>query len=313
MRAAIIEAYGSDIVIADVADPEVLPDSVVVDIRAAAINPIDSLIRMGYLQEMLPLELPWTIGFDLSGVVAEVGDDAIGFAVGDEVFGRATTMQAGTIAERAVIKESDLARKPAGLSFVEAASIPLAGLTAWQSLVASAHLQAGEKVLIHAGSGGVGTLAIQIAKSIGAHVATTASASSTELVTGLGADEVVNYRTQEFDEELADFDVVFDMLGGDTLERSVAVLKPGGRLVSIKGALPDGIAEQHDISFALVMMTPSGETLAEIASLVEADQLQPIIDTVYTLDEVQAAYAHSESGRAKGKIVIDLSANPACL
>lgn len=311
MRAAIVEAYGSDVVVKDVADPEVLADSAVVDVRAASVNPIDSLIRMGYMQEMLPVEMPWTIGFDLSGVVTEVGDDVTGFVVGDEVFGRATTMQAGTIAEQAVIKESDLARKPAELSFVEAASVPLAGLTAWQALVTSAHLQAGEKVLIHAGSGGVGTLAIQIAKSIGAYVATTASASSTELVTGLGADEVIDYRTQEFDEELADFDVVFDMLGGETLERSVAVLKPGGRLVSIKGALPDGTAEKHDISFALVMMTPSGETLTEMASLVAAGQLRPIVDAVYPLDEVQAAYAYSESGRAKGKIVIDLSASPA--
>jgi NADPH:quinone reductase-like Zn-dependent oxidoreductase len=260
---------------------------------------------MGFLQDMLPLQLPWTIGFDVSGVVIAIGTDVDDFSVGDEVFARANTMQAGTIAEQVVVKAIDLALKPANLTHVEAASIPLVGLTAWQSLVTSAGLQAGEKVLIHAGSGGVGTIAIQIAKHIGAYVATTASASSAETLTALGADQVIDYRTEQFDEELSNFDVVFDLLGGETLERSVSVLKRGGRLVSIKGALPDGAADAAGVSFELVMMSPDGEMLAHLGRLLATGEIKPMVDRTYELADVQDAYSYSESGRAKGKIVID--------
>jgi NADPH:quinone reductase-like Zn-dependent oxidoreductase len=305
MKAAVVDTYGSDVVVSDVDNPVLLADSVILDVRAASVNPIDSLIRMGSLQDMLPLQLPWTIGFDVSGVVLAVGTDVNDFSVGDEVFARANTMQAGTIAEQVAVKATDLALKPANLTHVEAASIPLVGLTSWQSLVTNAGLQAGEKVLIHAGSGGVGTIAIQIAKHIGAYVATTASANSAETLTALGADQVIDYRTERFDEELSDFDVVFDLLGGETLERSVSVLKPGGRLVSIKGALPDGTAEAAGVSFELVMMSPDGEMLAHLGSLLATGEIKPMVDRTYQLADVQAAYDYSESGRAKGKIVID--------
>ena len=205
MRAAIVESYGNDPKIAEVPRPVLLADSVIVEVRAAAINPIDNLIRLGYLQEVLPFSLPWTMGFDVSGVVVAVGSDVTRFSVSDEVFGRADTMQAGTIADLVVVNESALASKPSNLSHVEAASIPLAGLTAWQALVTFTNLQEGERVLIHAGSGGVGTLAIQIAKQLGAFVATTTSAGNAQMVKDLGADLVIDYQTQAFDEELSDY------------------------------------------------------------------------------------------------------------
>lgn len=307
MRAAIVENYGNDPKIAEVPRPVLLADSVIVEVRAAAINPIDNLIRLGYLQEMLPFSLPWTMGFDVSGVVVAVGTDVTRFSVSDEVFGRADTMQAGTIADLVVVNESALAAKPSNISHVEAASIPLAGLTAWQALVTFTNLQEGERVLIHAGSGGVGTLAIQIAKQLGAFVATTTSSANAQMVTDLGADLVIDYQTQAFDEELSDYDVVFDMMGGETLEKSFKVLKSGGRLVSIKGEAPAGLAEEHGVEFSSFMMSPDGEMLAEMAALLADGRLRPVVDRTYPLDDIADAYRYSQSGRAKGKIVIEVS------
>lgn len=309
MRAAIVESYGGDPVIGQVPAPELRANSVIVEVRAAAINPIDNLIRLGYLKDMLPFEMPWTMGFDVSGVVVASGADVTQFSVGDTVFGRADTMQAGTIAEFVVVKETDLAAKPDNISHVEAASIPLAGLTAWQALVTIANVQEGERVLIHAGSGGVGSLAIQIAKHLGAFVATTTSAANAEMVTGLGADVVIDYSSQAFDEELSDFDVVLDAMGGETLEKSFNVLKKGGRLVSIKGEAPEGLAAERGIEFSSFMMSPDGDMLTEIGTLLANGHLRPVIDRTYALDETADAYNYSQSGRAKGKIVIEISSN----
>ena len=309
MRAAIVESYGSDPMIGQVPAPELRADSVIVEVRAAAINPIDNFIRLGYLKDMLPYELPWTMGFDVSGVVVASGADVTRFSVGDAVYGRADTMQAGTIAELAVVKETDLAAKPDNISHVEAASIPLAGLTAWQALVTIANVQDGERVLIHAGSGGVGTLAIQIAKHLGAFVATTTSAANAEMVADLGADLVIDYRTEAFEEVLSDFDVVLDAMGGETLEKSFNVLKKGGRLVSIKGEAPDGLADQHGIEFTSFMMSPDGDMLTEIGTLLADGTITPVVDRTYTLDETADAYNYSQSGRAKGKIVIHISSD----
>jgi NADPH:quinone reductase-like Zn-dependent oxidoreductase len=307
MRAAIIENYGHGPKISDVPEPELRADSVIVEVRAAAINPIDDLIRLGYLQEVLPLELPWTMGFDVSGVVVACGADVTRFSVSDEVFGRADTMQAGTIAELVVVKETALAAKPDNISHIEAASIPLAGLTAWQALVPITNVQKGERVLIHAGSGGVGSIAIQIAKQLGAFVATTTSAANAEMVANLGADLVIDYHTHAFEKELSDFDVVFDMLGGETLEKSFSVLKPGGRLVSIKGEAPDGLAAEHGVEFTAFMMSPDGAMLSEIGALLADGRLHPVVDRTYPLDETADAYSYIQSGRAKGKIVIEIS------
>ncbi len=304
MKAAVVTEYGKPIEIAEVDKPSVKDDSVIVEIHAASINPIDYIIRDGHMKGMLPYELPWTIGYDLSGVVTEVGSDVSTLNVGDEVFGRADGMQAGTLAEFAVIKASDLAIKPPSITHAEAASIPLAGLTAWQALTVHGDLQAGQKILIHAGSGGVGTLAIQLAKSLGAFVATTTSESNKQLVTDLGADLVIDYKTQKFEDEISDYDMVFDMMGGDTLKRSFAVVKDGGTIVSIKGDAPDDMAEKTNISFAQFFMNPSGEQLTKLADMISAGTLRAVIDETFPLDQVNAAYDKLEDGHASGKIAI---------
>jgi NADPH:quinone reductase-like Zn-dependent oxidoreductase len=304
MRAATFSEYGGDVEIAEVPTPELLADSVLIEVHAASVNPIDSIVRAGYLQGTLELQLPATLGFDVSGVVVECGSEVTQFQPSDEVYGRAATTQAGTIAEFTMVNAGDLARKPTTISHVEAAAIPLAGLTAWEGLISEGELQDGQKVLIHAGSGGVGTFAIQIAKHFGAFVATTTSADNEALVSELGADVVVDYRTQQFEDELKDYDLVLDMLGGETLLRSFQVLKSGGTLISIKGSPPEGVAEEHNVTFKGFLMWPSGEILGEIGKLVDQGVIRPVVDKIYPFAEVQEAYDYSGSGRAKGKIVV---------
>jgi 2-desacetyl-2-hydroxyethyl bacteriochlorophyllide A dehydrogenase len=306
MKAAIIKEYGAPIEISDVPQPALLADSVLIEVHAASVNPVDGIVQAGYLKEMMPITFPFTMGFDVSGIVVEVGDQVSKFKKGDEVFSRPNGMQAGTIAEYAVIKEEELAFKPSNIGHQEAASIPLVGLTAWQALVAKGTLQKGQKVLIHAGSGGVGTLAIQMAKHLGAEVATTTSATNAEMVKNLGADVVIDYKTQKFEEELSDYDLVFDMMGGEIMEKSFKILKKGGYLVSIKGEDSKGLAEQYGVRFEAFFMWPSGEMLSQLAQLISDGALKPIIDRTFSIDQIQEAYGYLQTGRAKGKIVIQV-------
>ncbi len=304
MRAAILTEYGNKPEVAEIDRPELPDDCVMIEVHAAAINPIDWIVMDGNMKEMLPYELPWTVGYDVSGAVIEVGPDADGLSVGDEVFGRADNMQAATMAEHAAVKSDDLALKPSNISHAEAAGIPLTGLTAWQALFDKGGLESGQRVLIHAGSGGVGTLAIQFAKHAGAWVATTASAENEDLVREIGADQFVDYETQRFDEVVEPCDLVFDMLGGDTLERSFDVVVKGGTVVSIKGDAPDGLAEERSVSFHQFFMEPSGEQLAQIAALVTDGKVCPVLDRTFALDDVAAAYDYARSGEANGKVAI---------
>lgn len=306
MKAAVIRAYGTLIEIADVPQPALLADSVLIEVHAASVNPVDGFVQAGYLREMMPITFPFTMGFDLSGVVVKVGDQVSKFKPGDEVYSRPNGMQAGTIAEYAVIKAEELAIKPANISHEEAASIPLVGLTAWQALVAKGNLKKGQKVLIHAGAGGVGTLAIQMAKHLGAEVATTTSAVNTEMVKALGADVVIDYKTQKFEEALSDYDLVLDMMGGEILEKSFTILKKGGCLISIKGEDSKGLAEQYGVRFEAFFMWPSGEMLSQLAQLISEGALKPVIDRTFSIDQVQEAYAYLQTGRAKGKVVIQV-------
>ena len=304
MKAAIIKEYGAQIEITDVPQPKLLDDSVLIEVHAASINPIDNILRAGYMKEMIPISFPYIMGFDVSGVVLEVGGKVSKFKKGDEVYTRPNTIEAGALAEYIVVKEEDVAFKPAKLSHEEAASIPLVGLTAWQALVTKGHLQKGQKVLIQAGSGGVGTMAIQIAKHLGAEVATTTSAVNAEMVKKLGADVVIDYKTQKFEEELSDYDLVFDLMGGEIMTNSFKVLKKGGCLVSIKGQDPDGVAEQYGVRFEAFFMWGSGEMLTHLGQLIDSGVLKPIIDRSYSLQQTQEAYDYLQSGRAKGKVVI---------
>ena len=307
MKAAVIKEYGAQVEILEVPRPQLLADSVLIEVHASSVNPVDGIVQAGYLKEMMPITFPFTMGFDVSGVVLEVGEQVSKFKIGDEVFSRPNGMQAGTIAEFSVIKEEELALKPSNISHQEAASIPLVGLTAFQAMVTKANLQKGQKILIHAGSGGVGTLAIQIAKHLGAFVATTTSGSNTEMVKNLGADIVIDYKTQNFEDEIKDYDVVFDMMGGDIMNRSFKVLKKGGCLVSIKSFEDTkGLAKQYGLKFESFFMWPSGEMLRQLAQLISDGALKPVIDRTFSIDQLKEAYDYLNTGRAKGKIVIEV-------
>ena len=308
MKAAVFNAYTGPIEITDVASPALTVDSVLIDVQAASLNPIDNIVRAGYVKDIIPLTFPHVMGYDVSGVITAIGADVTGFKVGDAVFARAHQEDAGSLADVARVQASALAHKPASISHIEAASIPLTGLTAWQALVDKAGLKADQKVLIHAGSGGVGTLAIQIAKDIGAFVATTVSARNADLVTALGADLVINYKEQDFTDIIADYDVVFDMSGGEVMQNSFKVLKKGGHLVSIKGQDTDDLATKHGVSFDWFFMEPNGAQLTTLADMITKGTLMPVIDSTFAFADVVKAYDKLDDGHAVGKIVIDMKA-----
>ena len=307
MKAAIIRDYDTNIEIADIDPPELKDDSVLIAVHAASLNPIDYILQSGVMKEMIPLEFPHIMGFDVSGEITEIGKAVTGFKVGDAVFARANQQDAGAIAQTARLKATEMALKPENISHQEAASVPLAGLTAWQALISKAKLKSGDMVLIHAGSGGVGTLAIQIAKHFGAHVATTCSARNADLVRDLGADVVIDYKTEAFDEVLSDYDIVSDMMGGETLNRSFKVLKRGGTLVSIKGQDTENLASEYGVRFEWFFMEPDGAMLADLGALIKEDAIKPVIDSVYPMDETAKAYEALKDGHAVGKIVIAVS------
>jgi NADPH:quinone reductase-like Zn-dependent oxidoreductase len=334
MKAFVVERYGdADTVRAgDVPDPQVDTHDVLIRIHAAGVNPVDLKIRNGDLKAILPFRTPFVLGNDLAGTVVAVGARVTRFAVGDEVYAHPHQNRMGTFAELISIHQDDVAAKPATLTMAEAASIPLVGLTAWQALVERADLRPGQKVLIHAGAGGVGTVAIQLAKHLGAHVATTASATKTDLVKSLGADVVIDYRQQAFETILHDYDVVLDTVGGETLDKSLQVLKPGGKVVSITGP-PDpafakdfGVnpvirlaiaglsyrirrrARRHHVTYSYLFLKASGDQLRELTALIDAGTIRPVVDSVFDFEQTREALAHLEQGRAKaGKVVIRMT------
>jgi NADPH:quinone reductase-like Zn-dependent oxidoreductase len=332
MQAAIIDRYGDNRVvrIADVPAPTAGDHDVTIAVHAASVNPVDWKIRAGQLKVLGKLSFPAGLGNDLSGVVTAIGSGVTRVGIGDPVFARIGKDRTGAFAEIAVVHEDHVAIKPPSMSHGEAAALALAGLTAWQGLTDVCHLQAGERVLIHAGTGGVGTLAIQLAKSLGATVIATAGPSGMELVKQLGADVVIDYRSQRFEAVVRDIDVVFDTIGAETRARSFAVCKPGARMVSISGLPTAAFARQQGLGFpvraALAMgglgttwrawrrkvdftylfMKPSGSQLTELAAKVVAGTLRVIIDRRFDLAHAADALAYVETGRAKGKVVIDI-------
>ena len=332
MKAVLMRKYGDNAVVevADVPRPTLGAGEVLVEVHAASVNPIDFKTRNGDVRMILRYELPLVMGNDLSGVVVERGPGVTEVATGDAVYARLGKRRIGAFAEYAAVRVADLAPKPVSLDHVQAASLPLVGLTSLQALRERAHLAAGQKVLIHAGSGGVGTFAIQLAKHMGATVATTCSAKNADLVRSLGADVVVDYKSQRFDEVLSGYDVVLDGLGGDTLDRSFAVLAPGGCVVSISGT-PDPkfardwqlntllrvgiwamsrkvmrLARRHQVRYEFLFMDPSGAQLREIGALVDSGVIKPVVDREFALDDAREALAYSESGHARGKVVLKI-------
>lgn len=334
MRAFTVEKYGGEAGMraAELPVPRVGADDVLVKIHAAGVNPLDLRIRNGDFKAFLPYRLPLVLGNDLAGTVVRVGPSVTRFAVGDEVYGRPDKDRMGTFAELIAVHQHDLAPKPATLTMAEAASLPLVALTAWQALVERAHVQPGQKVLIHAGAGGLGSIAVQLAKALGAQVATTVSTTKVPLARGLGTDVVIDYRTQDFEDILDGYDIVLDSLGGQNLAKSLRLLKPGGTAISVAGP-PDpafarelGLnhflrlamtalsfktrrdAKRHGVTYSFLFMRASGDQLRELTPLVDAGKVRPVVDRVFPFAETLQAMEYVEKGRAKaGKVVVSMT------
>jgi len=332
MKAFVLDRYGKKGALrsADMPMPSLRDDEVLVEVHAAGVNLLDAKIRNGEFKLILPYRLPLVLGHDVAGVVVKTGPQVRQFKVGDEVYARTDDFRIGTFAEFVPVKEASLALKPGNLTMEEAASIPLVGLTAWQALVEKAGLGKGQQVFIQAGSGGVGTFAIQLAKHLGATVATTTGTSNVEFVRRLGADVVVDYRKQDFEDILSGCDVVLNSQDGKTLEKSLRVLKCGGKLISISGPpdpefgeaiaapgfvrlvirlLSAGIrrrARARGVGYSFLFMRANGGQLREIARLIESGAIRPVIDRVFPFASTNEALAYVEAGRAKGKVVIKL-------
>ena len=332
MKAFILDKYKKKgaLRFGDMPEPALGNDDVLVEVHAAGLNLLDSKIRDGEFKPILPYRPPFILGHDMAGTVVRVGSNVRQFKPGDEVYARPRDGRVGTFAEFITINEADAALKPKNLTMEEAASIPLVGLTAWQALVELADLKKGQKVLIHAGSGGVGTFAIQLAKHLGATVATTTSTANVELVRSLGADVVIDYKKQDFENVLSGYDVVLNSLDGNTLQKSLSVLKPGGKLISISGP-PDpefareqglnwflqqvlrllsfGIrlkAKGRSVSYSFLFMRANGAQLSQITSLIEAGIIRPVMDRIFPFKATNEAMAYVETGRSKGKAVIKI-------
>lgn len=307
-KAVRIHSYGNASVLAyeDAPVPTVTGEDVLVKIHATSINPVDWKVREGYLKDFIPHKLPLILGWDLAGEIVALGDQVKDWKVGDAVYSRPDIARDGTYAEYIAVRASEIARKPASLNWQQAAAVPLTALTAWQSLYEAANVKAGERVLVHAGSGGVGTFAIQLAKLRGAYVYTTGSTRNVDLLKSLGADEVIDYTKSDFS-TLRDLDVVFDTLGGDVLDKSWQTLKRGGRLVSIISNPDVQTAEQHGVTPLFCFVQPNAAQLTELASLIDAGKIQIIIDSVFPLQDLAKAHEKSESGHSRGKIVIQVS------
>ena len=332
MKAFVVDRYGKKerLKPADVPEPVLRDDEVLVQVHATGVNLLDAKVRNGEFKLILPYKPPFVLGHDVAGVVVKVGGSVQMFKPGDEVYARPDDLRIGTFAEYVPIKETSLAFKPKNLSMAEAASLPLVALTAWQALVEKGKLQKGQKVFIQAGSGGVGTFAIQLAKHLGATVATTTSTANMAWVKALGADLVVDYKKDDFESLLSDYDLVLNSQDGKTLEKSLNILKVGGQLISISGpptpefaeelklpwlvkqvtrALSFGTrnkANQRKVDYSFLFMKASGSQLQHITTLIEAEIIRPVVDKVFPFESTNDALAYVESGRAKGKVVIKL-------
>ena len=332
MKALIFNRYGKrdNVTFAEIPRPVPKPDEILVQVHAVGLNPIDTMVPKGTFKPFLKFQLPATLGSDLAGVVVEVGNRVTRFKPGDAVFASVFDLGRGSLAEFAVVPENAAAHKPANLDFVQAASIPMVGLTSWQALKERADLKAGQKVFIPAGSGGIGSFAIQLAKYLGVKVGTTTSTANVDLVRSLGADEVVDYKKQEFEDVLRDYDAVLGTVRGDALEKSLRILKPKSTIVSLIGP-PDAafarargmnvfmvavfgflsrkiirLSKKRGVAYSFLFVHPDGSQLAEIGALLDAGRIRPVIDRIFPFEQAKEALAYLEQGRAKGKVVVRL-------
>jgi len=331
MRAFVVTKYREPLREASVPEPIVGDRDVLVQVQAAGLNQLDEKIRRGEFKQILPYKLQLILGNDVAGTVIRVGAKVRRFKPGDEVYGRPAKDRIGTFAERIAVAEEDLALKPASASMAEAGSLPLVALTAWQALVEQGNVRPGQKVLIHAGAGGVGSIAIQLAKHLGAAVATTASGSNASFVRELGADVVIDYRNQDFEQHLSGYDLVLDSLGGANLEKSLRVLKPGGKVIGISGppdpefARKEGLspvlrlavtllssrirrqARKLGVSYEFLFMRASGDQLRQIAALVDDGVLRPVVGKVFDFAQTPEALQSLADGGIRGKAVLTLT------
>lgn len=314
----------------EVAEPNIKENEVLVEIHASGLNVLDSKIKSGEFKLILPYKFPIILGHDVAGVITQIGKNVKQFKVGDEVYSRPSDFQIGTFAEFIAINEKDLALKPKNLSMVEAASIPLVALTVWQAFIEKANLKKGQKVFIQAGSGGVGTIAIQLAKHLGATVATTASEKSFSMLKNLGADILIDYKTEDFETVLKDYDVVLNSQDTKTLKKSLRILRPGGKTISISGPptpefaksinapwfvkimlslISSGIrrkASKLGVDYSFLFMRADGKQLQDISKLIEKGVIRPVVDKSFSFEQTNEALEYVESGRAKGKVVVNL-------
>ncbi|HBZ06773.1 MULTISPECIES: NADP-dependent oxidoreductase [Massilia] len=306
MKAVRIHQYGGREVLSidDIPVPTIAPDEVLVRVVAASINPVDWKVREGYLAQMIPHALPLTLGWDVSGVVEQVGAQVTDWQVGDAVFSRPDLARNGTYAEYVAIRAGECARKPRTISHVEAASLPLAGITAWEAMMDAAKVGPGQRVLVQAGSGGVGSLAIQLLKAAGATVIATASSRNRALVESLGVDQFVDYTATKVADAVAPVDAVFDTIGGEVQEAAWDILKPGGIQVSIISPPSEEKAARLGVRAGFVFIGPNAPVLERLADMVDGGRLRPIVGAEFALEDIAAAHALSESGRAVGKIVL---------
>lgn len=332
MKAYSISKYSKEekLQLVEVPEPYIKENEILVEIRATSINQLDNKLKSGEFKLLLPYKFPLILGHDLAGIVTKIGSKVNRFKVGDEVFARPADFQIGTFAEYISVNENNVALKPKNISMEEAASIPLVALTVWQAFVEKANLKKGQKVFIQAGSGGVGTIAIQLAKHLGATVATTTSANNFDLVKSLGASVVIDYKTQDFETILKDYDLVLNSQDEETLEKSLRILKPGGKVVSISGPPDTAFAKEMGLSwfmkiaisflsrktrkqanklnidYSFLFMQANGKQLSEIGKLIEAGVISPVIDKVFRFEEMNEAMSYVSSGRAKGKVVVNV-------
>ncbi len=309
MKAIQIQAFGGPEVleVREIPIPVPTAGELLLRVRAAAINPVDTGVRSGRAFGLSGAVPPYVPGFDVSGTVASIGPGVTRFDVGDDVFAMLDLRRGGGYAEYTIVKENEAATKPLNVSHAEAASVPLVGLTAWQTLFEISNLQAGQTVLIHAGAGGVGSIAIQLAKWRGARVIATASDYNHDFLRELGADVQVDYRTQRFEDFATDVDVVLDTIGGETQVRSMAVLKEGGTLISIVGLTPQGRnPERNDIRVTSTLVRPDWEQLSQIGELIEDGTVRPIVNYRFSLQQAPQAHEQSETRHSRGKIVLEL-------
>lgn len=310
MKAAQLFKYGGkdSVKVADgVPIPEPVQDEVLIEVHAAAVNPFDWKVREGHMQSIGELKLPATLGGDFAGRVTSVGDDVSGIKAGDEVYGQGGALSGhGSFAEFAPVKASSIAIKPEGIDFVQAAALPLTGVSAYQALVEHVGVKPGQKVLIHGGAGGIGSYAIPLAKHLGAYVATTAAADDFDYAKELGADEIIDYQKQDFSTLIKDYDVVYDTVDGETYKKSYEVLKPGGVIVSMLEQPDEKLMKQHDVQAINQFTRVTTERLRELTKLVETGVIKPQIDKTFPLSQAAEALEYLKSNHRRGKVVITI-------